>query len=78
MLPLVAAQMDLESVTLSEVRQREEKERMTSLNRGIRKEMIQTNLQNKRLTDLEKELRLLKRVTVQEYGKVMYTLLYLG
>ena len=33
---------------------------MTSLNRGIRKEMIQTNLQNKRLTDLEKELRVAK------------------
>ena len=49
--------MDLEIVILSDVSQTEkEKYCMTSLLRGIKKEMIQMNLRNRRLTNLEKEL----------------------
>ena len=40
--------------------------------------MIQTNLQNrKRLTDLENQLMGAGGKTVKDFGKVMYTLLYL-
>ena len=51
---------------------------MTSLNCGIEKE-IQMNLQNrKRLTDLENDLMVSGgEGEVRDFGKVMYTLLYL-
>ena len=50
----------------------------TSLTCGICKEMTQTNLQNrKRLTDLENELMVARESIVRDFGKVMYTLLYL-
>ena len=40
--------------------------------------MIQINLQNrKRLTDLENELMVARGRIVRDFGKVMYTLLYL-
>ena len=49
-----ATRMDLEIIILSEVNQTEKKYCMTSLTRGIKKETIQMNLQNrKRLTDRE-------------------------
>ena len=58
--------MDLESVILSEVSQTEkENYHMTSLICGIEKEMIQTNLQNrKRLIDFKNELK----VARMKYG----------
>ena len=57
----------------------EKKYRMTSLTCGIQKEMIQMNLKNrKRLTDLENELMVADGVgIVREFGKAMYTLVYL-
>ena len=49
--------MDLEIVMLSEVNQTEKRCRMASLKCGVKEEMIQMNLQNrKRLTDLQNEL----------------------
>ena len=58
-------QIDLEIIILSEVNQTEKKYCMTSLTRGIKKETIQMNLQNrKRLTYLKKEIK----VTYQGEG----------
>lgn len=54
-----AAQMDLGRH--SEVRQRRRKKRMTSAMLESGKKLIQTNLQNKRLADLERNLGLPKR-----------------
>ena len=54
-------QIDLEIIILSEVNQTEKKYCMTSLTRGIKKETIQMNLQNrKRLTDLGNKLLVAK------------------
>ena len=58
-MPFVATWMDLERVILSKVSQTgKEKCCMTSCICGIRKEMLQMNLQNrKRLTDLANKLK---------------------
>ena len=45
---------------------------MTSLIHGLQKEMIQMNLQDKRLTDLENKHACQREVIVQEFGKVMH------
>ena len=60
--------MDLEIVMLSEVNQTEKRCHMTSLKCGIKEEMIQMNLQNrKRLTDCWLYLLLcLKWVTIKD------------
>ena len=50
---------------------------MTSLIHGLQKEMIQMNLQDKRLTDLEDKHACQREVIVQEFGKVMHILLHL-
>ena len=80
-MPFAATQMDLESVILSELSQREkEKYCMTSLLCGLRKEMILMNLLTK-----EKETHRLREQnygcrwvgTVGEFGVDMCTLLYL-
>ncbi len=54
-MPSAATWMELEIVILSEVSQIEGKYHMTPLISGIKKEMIQMNLNRKRLTDLENE-----------------------
>ena len=51
---------------------------MTSLIHGLQKEMIQMNLQDKRLTDLEDKHACQREVIVQEFGKVMHILLHLN
>ena len=73
--------MDPEIVILSEVsRTEKEKYHMTPLICGIQKEMIQMNLTYKTKTNSQTwkmNILLLGEGTVRDFGKVMYTLLYL-
>ena len=78
-MPFAAKWMGLESVILSEVRQRQRNIIWHTLYVKFKKKVCKWTHKTKRLTDLENERMVVGgggEGIVREFGKVMYTLLY--